>query len=61
MQSAECRVQNYGRFSLSAKMHNYLNCVYLQGEFILILMQKTDEGGFPPQLCTLNSALCTNL
>ena len=23
-------------------------------------MQKTDEGGFPPQLCILHSALCTN-
>ena len=23
-------------------------------------MKKTDEGGFQPQLCTLNSALCTS-
>ena len=48
MQRAECRVND--NFRPERKFPFYYICKK---------MKKTGKGGFPPLLCTLNSALCT--
>ena len=63
MQSAECKVQSYGRFSLRAKIHNYLNFHLFIRRIKLKSNAENRQRRFSSStlhsaFCTLHSALC---